>query len=83
MQRISQILVLIGIGTLFFRRGIIKPYSVQPFEFFIILAALTLLIFFIIHKEKIGELKSLSEWAKIFLTIVLFGVAGSINAYRI
>ncbi len=83
MQRAAKLFVLLGIGSLFFRRGIIKPYTLQPFEFFILLAGITLALFFIFHKEKWEELKALSGWFLFFLAMALFAAAGTINGYRL
>lgn len=83
MRHFAEILVVFGIISISFRERLIKPYTLQPFEFSILLAALIIFILLIHQGKKIKGVNPFLFWVGIFVVMTFLGVLGSINAYRI
>ncbi|MFH1867221.1 MAG: O-antigen ligase family protein [Patescibacteria group bacterium] len=81
MEHISKILIILATASLFFRRGIIKPYTFQPFEVLILLAAGITIVSMILYGLTQERREKLAIWLKIFPLLLIFLLLGSINGY--
>jgi hypothetical protein len=80
MENLSKFLIILATASLFFRRGIIKPYTLQPFEILILLATVVTLISIILYGFTKERQKKLIVWLKIYPLLLFFLLLGSINS---
>lgn len=78
LEKISKILIIVAVGSLFFRRGIIHPYFLQPFEILTISAFIITIISLIFLKNIPNEVKeNVVRWTKfwgLFFLFITFGL---------
>lgn len=80
-DRLSKTFLIIAVALLLWRVGIIKPYTILPFEFFIILAGITSGASIILSK-KLDALRNLRPWMIPLIALIVFLILGSVNGYR-
>lgn len=81
LEHFIKFFVLLADASLIIRIGIIKPYTLQPFEFFILVA--TVLFIILWYKEGISDraYKYLKFYGKIFLITIILFLIGTILGY--